>query len=107
MMTVTTVRDFSVIFDAYMQFEESMLSAKMEQLEEELEEEDAVDDDEDVRTPTTCSSLSSGSSEALLPLIVECVGVGGLVTVIDPVVTHPVLTCALERAGERRGWTFY
>jgi hypothetical protein len=69
MMTVTTVRDFSVIFDAYMQFEESMLSAKMEQLEQELEEEDAVNDDEDVRPSTTCSPLSSDSSEALLPLL--------------------------------------
>ncbi len=28
--SVQTVRDFGVIFDAYMQFEESMLSAKME-----------------------------------------------------------------------------
>ena len=28
--TVITVRDFSLIFDAYTQFEESMLSAKME-----------------------------------------------------------------------------
>jgi hypothetical protein len=49
-MTVTTVRDFSVVFDAYMQFEESMLAAKMEQLEEELDQDDA-DDDEDVRPP--------------------------------------------------------
>jgi len=59
MMTVTTVRDFSVVFDAYMQFEESMLSAKMEQLEQDLDEEDAVDEDEDVRAPATRSPLSS------------------------------------------------
>ena len=31
--TVVTVRDFSLIFDAYTQFEESMLSAKMEKIE--------------------------------------------------------------------------
>lgn len=66
-MTVTTVRDFSVIFDAYMQFEESMLSAKMEQLEKELEEEDAVDDDDEVCAPATGSPLSSGSSKVLAP----------------------------------------
>ncbi len=28
--TVTTVRDFGQVFDAYAQFEESMISAKME-----------------------------------------------------------------------------
>ena len=28
--TVTTVRDFSQVFDAYVQFEESMINAKME-----------------------------------------------------------------------------
>ncbi|KAI3444992.1 hypothetical protein Pfo_001657 [Paulownia fortunei] len=39
MSTVITVRDFSVIFDAYLQFEESMLSIKMENLD--------VSDDED------------------------------------------------------------
>lgn len=33
MMTVITVRDFSIIFDAYAQFEESMLAAKMETLD--------------------------------------------------------------------------
>eukprot|EP00249_Psilotum_nudum_P021080 c27963_g1_i1 orf=1135-4002(-) len=38
MMTVITVRDFSMIFDAYTQFEESMLSAKMETLDVEDEE---------------------------------------------------------------------
>ncbi|KAI3448910.1 hypothetical protein Pfo_005575 [Paulownia fortunei] len=53
MTTVITVRDFSVIFDAYSQFEESMLSIKMETLDdsdnednengEELEEEEEDD----------------------------------------------------------------
>lgn len=38
MTTVITVRDFSMIFDAYSQFEESMLAAKMETL-------DAADDE--------------------------------------------------------------
>ena len=60
-MTVTTVRDFSVVFDAYMQFEESMLAAKMEQLEEELDQDDA-DDDEDVRPPPFATSELSGSA---------------------------------------------
>ncbi|XP_075479244.1 uncharacterized protein LOC142520133 [Primulina tabacum] len=39
MTTVITVRDFSVIFDAYSQFEESMLSIKMENMD--------LSDDED------------------------------------------------------------
>ncbi len=30
MQTVTTVRDFGQVFDAYAQFEESMINAKME-----------------------------------------------------------------------------
>ncbi|KAJ4966630.1 hypothetical protein NE237_018479 [Protea cynaroides] len=42
MMTVVTVRDFSVIFETYSQFEESTLAYVMEQLD--LEEEDGVDD---------------------------------------------------------------
>ena len=32
--TVTTVRDFGQVFDAYAQFEESMISAKMETISE-------------------------------------------------------------------------
>ncbi|XP_051132714.1 uncharacterized protein LOC127252541 [Andrographis paniculata] len=40
MTTVITVRDFSVIFDAYSQFEESMLSIKMESLEDSEDEDD-------------------------------------------------------------------
>ncbi|KAB1221894.1 Pre-mRNA-splicing factor SYF1 [Morella rubra] len=45
-MTVVTVRDFSVIFDSYSQFEESMLAHKMENMsssdeEDEIEEENA------------------------------------------------------------------
>ena len=58
-MSVVTVRDFSVIFDSYTQFEESMLAHKMENMsssdeeEEEGEEENGVEeedkDDEDVR----------------------------------------------------------
>ncbi|KAL6557474.1 hypothetical protein OROMI_017824 [Orobanche minor] len=53
MTTVITVRDFSVIFDAYTQFEESMLSIKMESLddsddednENRVEEEEEEEDD--------------------------------------------------------------
>ncbi len=43
--SVITVRDFSLIFDALSQFEESLLAAKMEQLgdEEEAMEEDGDD----------------------------------------------------------------
>lgn len=59
-MTVVTVRDFSVIFDSYSQFEESMLAHKMENLsssdeEDEGEEENGVEDDEDVRLDVNLS----------------------------------------------------
>ncbi|CAM8912034.1 unnamed protein product [Rhodiola kirilowii] len=40
MTTVVTVRDFSVIFDAYSQFEESMLALKMENMDLDDEEDD-------------------------------------------------------------------
>ncbi|KAI8525413.1 hypothetical protein RHMOL_Rhmol13G0228800 [Rhododendron molle] len=57
MTTVVTVRDFSVIFDAYAQFEETVLLVKMEEVsEDELdegegngEEDEDDDDDEDDR----------------------------------------------------------
>ncbi|CAJ2648726.1 unnamed protein product [Trifolium pratense] len=58
MSTVVTVRDFSVIFDSYSQFEESMLAYKMEDMgmsdEEDEEGEDGVkeeeeEEDEDIR----------------------------------------------------------
>ncbi|KAL0346548.1 UNVERIFIED_CONTAM: Pre-splicing factor SYF1 [Sesamum calycinum] len=56
MTTVITVRDFSVIFDAYSQFEESMLSIKMETLDdsddednEENGEEEEEEEEEDDR----------------------------------------------------------
>ncbi|KAJ4955510.1 hypothetical protein NE237_012293 [Protea cynaroides] len=42
MMTVVTVRDFSVIFDTYSQFEESTLAYVMEQLD--LDEEGGIED---------------------------------------------------------------
>ncbi|KAK9933862.1 hypothetical protein M0R45_021035 [Rubus argutus] len=42
MQTVITVRDFSVIFDSYAQFEESMLAHKMESLVSDEEEEEDV-----------------------------------------------------------------
>lgn len=44
MMTVVTVRDFSVIFDSYSQFEEIMVSAKMAKPDLSVEE---VEDDEE------------------------------------------------------------
>ncbi|KAJ9168920.1 hypothetical protein P3X46_020396 [Hevea brasiliensis] len=54
MTTVVTVRDFSVLFDAYSQFEESMVAHKMENLDLSDEEEDVLEEsgslqDEDVR----------------------------------------------------------
>ncbi|XP_047333850.1 pre-mRNA-splicing factor SYF1 [Impatiens glandulifera] len=52
MTTVVTVRDFSVIFDAYSQFEESMLALKMEEADEEddyIDEDESDDDDDDDR----------------------------------------------------------
>lgn len=65
MMTVVTVRDFSVIFDAYSQFEESMLAYKMENLdlsdeEEENGEEVRDEDEEDIRKDV---DLSTGKFE--------------------------------------------
>ncbi|KAL5716933.1 hypothetical protein ACHQM5_010035 [Ranunculus cassubicifolius] len=47
--TVVTVRDFSVIFDAYSRFEESTLAAKMETLGDNSSDEDDIDDDDDGR----------------------------------------------------------
>lgn len=44
LFSVLTVRDFTLIFDAYARFEESVLSARIEMLEEKKEEDD--DDDE-------------------------------------------------------------
>lgn len=52
MTTVITVRDFSVIFDAYSQFEDSMLSIKLEAMDDsddDGDEEDGEDEEEDVR----------------------------------------------------------
>ena len=42
--SVITVRDFSLIFDALMQFEEALIRAKMEGLAEEEEEEEEIQD---------------------------------------------------------------
>ncbi|KAF5742242.1 putative XPA-binding protein [Tripterygium wilfordii] len=60
MTTVVTVRDFSVIFDAYSQFEESMVAHKMETLdlsdgEDEDDEENGFDENEDVRLDVNMS----------------------------------------------------
>ncbi|CAK7350695.1 unnamed protein product [Dovyalis caffra] len=54
MTTVVTVRDFSVIFDAYSQFEESMVAIKLEKMDLSDEEENEVEENcvelaEDVR----------------------------------------------------------
>lgn len=47
--TVATVRDFSVIFDAYASFEESMLAAKMENAAEDSDSDsDSEDEDEQI-----------------------------------------------------------
>ncbi|XP_039052835.1 pre-mRNA-splicing factor SYF1-like [Hibiscus syriacus] len=60
MTTVVTVRDFSVIFDAYSQFEESMVALKMENMDLSDEEEDDVEEDEeDIRLDIAlCKSKS-------------------------------------------------
>lgn len=61
MSTVVTVRDFSVIFDAYAQFENSVLNHKMENMElsdEEEEgggEENGFEEEEDVRLDVNLS----------------------------------------------------
>lgn len=62
MTTVVTVRDFSVIFDSYAQFEESMLAHKMESIdlsddeeEEDCVEENGVEEDEDIRLDVNLS----------------------------------------------------
>ncbi|KAF3451555.1 hypothetical protein FNV43_RR07650 [Rhamnella rubrinervis] len=62
MTTVVTVRDFSVIFDSYAQFEESMLAHKMESIdlsddeeEEDGVEENGVEEDEDIRLDVNLS----------------------------------------------------
>ncbi|WRX21201.1 hypothetical protein QQP08_013688 [Theobroma cacao] len=48
MTIVVTVRDFSVIFDAYSQFEESTMALKMENMDLSDEgEDDDVEEDED------------------------------------------------------------
>ncbi|XP_058768920.1 uncharacterized protein LOC131642717 [Vicia villosa] len=51
MSTVITVKDFSVIFDSYSQFEESVICYKMEMMdtEDEDNEEEEEGDDEDIR----------------------------------------------------------
>ena len=46
MESVATVRDFSLIFDAYAQFEESVISAKMENEDEDEDEDDDSDSPE-------------------------------------------------------------
>lgn len=61
MTTVVTVRDFSVIFDAYSQFEESMVALKMENLdlsdeeEEDGGKENGFEEDEDIRLDVNLS----------------------------------------------------
>lgn len=64
MTTVVTVRDFSVIFDSYSQFEESMLAHKMENMdlsdeEDEVQEngleEEEEEEEEDIRSDVDLS----------------------------------------------------
>ena len=57
--TVTTVRDFGQVFDAYAQFEESMINAKMET----TAEMGATDDG------TRCVCIGIGSSKLKIWLI--------------------------------------
>jgi pre-mRNA-splicing factor SYF1 len=48
LQSAMTVRDFSIIFDSYSQYEETMLSAKMELNAEDEEEEEEEDEDDDL-----------------------------------------------------------
>jgi pre-mRNA-splicing factor SYF1 len=52
--TVITVRDFTMVFDAYSQFEESVLTAKMNMAQDSDEDDDnsndSDDDDDEVYT---------------------------------------------------------
>ncbi|MCL7037384.1 hypothetical protein MKW94_002628, partial [Papaver nudicaule] len=65
MTTVVTVRDFSVIFDGYSRFEESVLAANMESLDISDEEDDNQDkEDEDERFDNKVS-LSKFTSKTL------------------------------------------
>ncbi|KAF8969894.1 hypothetical protein BDZ97DRAFT_1902300 [Flammula alnicola] len=48
MTTVLTLRDFTQIFDAYLEFGESLISALMQSLEDEEDEEDAAETEKDL-----------------------------------------------------------
>eukprot|EP00808_Paulinella_micropora_P010332 g7200.t1 len=45
--TVNTVRDFNIIYDAYVKYEETMLTAKMQEAQEDEDDEEDEEDDED------------------------------------------------------------
>ncbi|KAK9936247.1 hypothetical protein M0R45_013097 [Rubus argutus] len=60
MQRVVTVRDFSVIFDSYAQFLESMLAHKMKVMEDDGDddEEEEEEEEEDVRTNVNLAQTS-------------------------------------------------
>jgi len=64
MESVSTVRDFSLIFDAYAQFEESVISAKMEN----EDEDDEQDDDENSDSPESFVLRSTATVDLELRL---------------------------------------
>ncbi|KAM7476712.1 hypothetical protein LguiB_023955 [Lonicera macranthoides] len=65
MTTVVTVRDFSVIFDAYSQFEESMLALKMEGMSESEEEDQDEDEDKDKDKDKSVEDLDDDEEDRL------------------------------------------
>eukprot|EP00899_Mesostigma_viride_P029614 jgi/Mesvir1/9838/Mv22381-RA.2 len=75
--TVTTVRDFSLVFDAYTQYEESLVSAKMEQLAAAEEEEgDEGEGEEDWNNESVDLDLHLARLEHLMqqrPLLLNSV----------------------------------
>jgi pre-mRNA-splicing factor SYF1 len=59
---ISRVRDFSLVFDAYVKFEEGVIEALMELMEEEEEEEKDMDDDDEQKAPTDGNIKESASA---------------------------------------------
>lgn len=69
---VLTVRDFTTVFDAYAQCEESLLTARIQMLDDQEADED---DDEEEKVPPMCRGVSTGRAKAVLTTVMVCVGV--------------------------------
>lgn len=69
---VLTVRDFTTVFDAYAQCEESLLTARIQMLDDQEADED--DDEEEKVSPSMCRGVSAGRAKAVLTTVmVVCV----------------------------------